>query len=201
MAQGLSASTRERILAAAVAIIDERGEAALRLMDVAAAAGITLSLITHHFGTRDNLVAEAHMVRFEGLYQRDTERIAALAETSLDATGFREALADLTAEVLDRERDIIRLRRAVSVGAAHGRPDLHAQLGDTAAGLLDEFERVIRRAQSAGLIREDLSPRALATFVHAYSFGMVIADLDQRPVPREEIAAVIDVFAAAVLAT
>jgi AcrR family transcriptional regulator len=189
---------RERILAAAVGIIDEKGEAALRLMDVASRAGITLSLITHYYGTRDNLVAEAHMVRFEGMYRRDTERIAALAASSEDGAGFRTALAALTAEVIDRGRDMVRLRRAVSVGAAHGRPKLLEQIGETAAQLLDAQEAAVAQAQQAGLMRNDLSARAIATFVHAYAFGMVIADLDVRPAARDDIAAVIDAFAAAV---
>lgn len=189
---------RERILAAAVEIIDEKGEAALRLMDVAARAGITLSLITHYYGTRDNLVAEAHMVRFEGMYRRDTERISALAASSKDGAGFRNALAALTADVLDRGRDMVRLRRAGSVGAAHGRPKLLEQIGETAAQLLDAQEAAVAQAQQAGLIRTDLSARAIATFVHAYAFGMVIADLDVRPADRDDIAAVIDVFATAV---
>jgi AcrR family transcriptional regulator len=189
---------RERILAAAVEIIDEKGEAALRLMDVAARAGITLSLITHYYGTRDNLVAQAHMVRFAGMYQQDTARIAELAASSEDGASFRAALAALTAEVVDRQRDDVRLRRVVSVGAAHGRPQLLEQIGDTAAQLIDAQEEVIRQAQDAGLMRTDLDARAIATFVHAYAFGMVVADLDTRPAAREAIAAVIDAFAATV---
>jgi AcrR family transcriptional regulator len=184
---------RERILRAAVDIIAAEGEAALRLADVAAAAGVALSLTTHYFRTRDHLVAEALAERFAGLVRDDLRRIARLVREG-DGGAFREGLTRLTADVLDRRRATQRLARIAAVGGAHGRPDLAQRLGDETAALLDELAVVIRSAQESGLVRADLDPRALATFLQAYSLGMVVADLDARPSDRADVQAVIDVF-------
>ena len=190
---------RERILRAAVEIIAAEGEAALRLADVAAAAGVALSLTTHHFRTRDHLVAEALAERFAGLVRDDLRRIARLVREG-DGGAFREGLVRLTADVLDRRRATQRLARIAAVGGAHGRPDLAQRLGEETAALLDELAVVIRSAQDAGLVRVGLDPRALATFIQAYSLGMVVADLDARPSDRAEVQAVIDVFMGSVQA-
>jgi len=193
-----SVSTRERILMCAVAIIDARGEAAMRLMDVARDAGITLSLITHYFGTRDNLVAEAQAVRFRGVTEDDAAHIAAMVAAATTPEGFRAGLSTLTSDILDRSRAEIRLARVSAVGACHGRPELLEQLGDATAELTDGMEAVIAGAQASGLIRSDIEPRALATFLQAYGFGMVVADLDHRAADRDAIRRIIDLFADAI---
>jgi AcrR family transcriptional regulator len=192
--------TRERILMSAVEIIDEHGEAALRLMDVARRAGITLSLITHYFGTRDNLVAEAHMVRFKGLTSADAKQLASVVTSASTKEEFRAALSALTADVLDSRRASIRLARISAIGAAYGRPELLSELGVTLSELNDAVTEAITTSQNAGFVRDDVDPRAVATFISAYSLGAVVADLDTRPADREQIARVIGHFADTIIA-
>ncbi|HEY9368213.1 TetR/AcrR family transcriptional regulator [Streptomyces sp.] len=53
------AERREELLRAAVAQIEERGVAAVRIADVAAALGVSNALVLYHFSTKEKLVAEA----------------------------------------------------------------------------------------------------------------------------------------------
>jgi AcrR family transcriptional regulator len=187
------ASARDRILAAAVGIVARDGEAALRLADVAAEAGVALSLTTHYFRTRDHLVAEALAARFAGLVRDDLRRVAASVDAG-DAAAFWSGVRRLTGEVLDRGRAPQRLMRLATIGGAHGRPDLAARLGEELTALLDEFGAVLAAAQARGYIRADVDARALATFIHAYTLGMVAADLDVRPSDIADVLAVADRF-------
>jgi len=50
---------REEILSATIGLIDKLGLAATRVTDVAAALDISPSLVFYHFGTKDELIAEA----------------------------------------------------------------------------------------------------------------------------------------------
>ena len=50
---------REEILLTAIAQVEEVGLAAVRVSDVATALGISTGLVFYHFGTKDQLVAEA----------------------------------------------------------------------------------------------------------------------------------------------
>jgi AcrR family transcriptional regulator len=51
--------TRGTILSAAIKQIAANGYQAVRLRDIAKAAGVSIGLLQHHFGTRDELVGEA----------------------------------------------------------------------------------------------------------------------------------------------
>ena len=62
---------REEILTATVDLVDRLGLAAVRVADVAAELGVSASLVFYHFGTKDDLVAEA----FAHAVERDLGRI------------------------------------------------------------------------------------------------------------------------------
>jgi AcrR family transcriptional regulator len=74
---------REEILLTAIAQVEEVGLAAVRVSDVASALGISTGLVFYHFGTKDELVAEA----FTYAVERDLaamERAAARRGSVLD---------------------------------------------------------------------------------------------------------------------
>jgi AcrR family transcriptional regulator len=184
-------SARERILRAAMDVIGERGEAALRVTDIAETAGVALGLIHHHFGSRDGLVSEAQARRFAGTVREDLDRIEALVGRPGSGEELAAALAALTSDVVDRGRAERRLVRSATVGAALGRPDLREVLAAETTEMLDRMTVIIERARDAGIVRRGIDARAFATFVFAYAFGMVIADLDERPSDPTTLADVI----------
>lgn len=183
---------RDRILAAAVEIVGRAGEAGLRFVDVAEQAGVAISAITHHFATREGLLNEVHARRYAGLTETDLEGAKALAVESRDRTHLEAGISALTDAVVDAARAQVRLDRIVSLGAIHGRPDLAAKVRQTATALIDALAMTITIAQARGLIERKLEPRVLATFLQAYAVGMIVTDLDETPVPREDLARFID---------
>lgn len=177
---------RRRILAAAIEVLETEGEAALRVVTIAEQAEVVPGLINHHFGTRDGLVAEAQRHRFAGASEKDQQKLAKLVGRNPTRDEFLGALASLTREIASRRRAGVRLARTAMVGAAHGRPQLLAELSVTSTEVTDGLTVIVQKAQLAGFIRLDLDPRAIATFIQAYSFGLVLADLDtQRPSAAE----------------
>jgi AcrR family transcriptional regulator len=62
---------REEILTAMTELLDRVGLAAVRVSDVAAALGVSPSLVFYHFGTKDALVADA----FAHAVNRDLQRL------------------------------------------------------------------------------------------------------------------------------
>lgn len=62
---------RDEILTATVDLVDRLGLAAVRVGDVASELGVSASLVFYHFGTKDDLVAEA----FAHAVERDLARI------------------------------------------------------------------------------------------------------------------------------
>ncbi len=192
MENGHDAPGRRRILEAAKQVIASDGEAALRILDIAAEAEVAQGLINHHFGSRDGLVTAAQRERFAGEADRDRERLMRLIGSDPTREQFIEGIAKVTRDVVKRARRDARLDRAAMVGAAHGRPEYREQLGPIVAGLIDGLTHVVSHAQAAGFVQKDLDPRAVATFIQAYAFGFVLADLDERRVPESALAEVID---------
>lgn len=186
---------RERIIAVAMATLEERGEAALRFADIAEAADVALSVITHHFGTREGLIAELHARRFASISARDHEALQRLAESATTISEFAAGVAAITAATFDDSRSADRFARVVSIGAMHGRPDLAVAIREEATAMIDRVTQVIVTGQHRGLVATDVDPRALATFIRAYALGMVERYLDERPTSKE---AVVDVVLRAV---
>ena len=199
MANPARVGGRERILAAALETLETEGEAAVRFVDVGERAGVAISVITHHFGSREGLIEELHALRFHGLVTKDLESLAHLNRTARDRDTYLAGLAQVTAEIVDAARHSTRLTRIVSIGGAHGRPELAARIRREATLLLDQLTALFIAGQARGFLDRSINARAGATFIQAYALGMIIADLDETPAERDDIAAVIARVTAALM--
>ena len=128
-----SVSTRDRLLEAAIAVIDEHGEVGVRVTEISDAAGVTRPSLYHFFGSREGLIVAAQAERYRrsiGYSNRDLRAVLATATTR-----------DEYIKVLDRllrtfgaPDGIARRRvRREAIGAAVFRPEL--------ARLIDEIDR------------------------------------------------------------
>ncbi|UNK43851.1 TetR/AcrR family transcriptional regulator [Luteimonas sp. S4-F44] len=131
---------RERILAAAEAVFLEKGAGA-SLEDVAKRAGVGIGTLYRRFPTREALLAAACSARFVSLAESSRAR-----STALDPNrALRAYLEDLVADTI-LYRDL-----AASLGTV-------LQKGGTPGcdAMTEEGQRLLRRAQDAGTIRQDV---------------------------------------------
>ena len=187
------------MLQSAAELIAERGEAQVRLVDVADRSGMSIGAIQHYFRSRERLIAEAQLQRFVGPARADIEAIDAMLNSASSPDEARGAVGAITRAVVDRSRAEQRMERLSSLSAAHGRPDVYQTVKAQVSELSEQFAASIRGLQAKGLVRGDVDPMALGVFVQAYALGMVIADLLEPGVPSESLAAVVDLFTDAVL--
>jgi AcrR family transcriptional regulator len=181
---------KTRILNAAIAQIDAHGEGSVRVLDIADAAEVTPALISHHFGSRDGLVAAAHAHRFETMLADDVAILFQVIEAS---TNRHDAASSLTASltsVSSRHRAPNRLRRLSALAAAHGRPGLHIELSHTVAELIDAIAGLVELCQSKRIFRTELDARATATILLSMGLGAFAADLDATPATQRDLEAV-----------
>jgi AcrR family transcriptional regulator len=187
-------SARDEILRVAIEIIDEHGEAALRMADVAERAGVAIALISHHFMSREGLITEAQMARFRRQPFLDNVRIEAGVMATRDLAAFRAGMRALTDEVVGSARAAFRMERVTVIAASFGRHDLTERLRQATGEITEGLERVIALAQRVGFVRADLDSRAVALAVQAYAIGLVIADLDPERPDDARLAEVIEAF-------
>jgi AcrR family transcriptional regulator len=115
-------ATRQRMLGAAVQLFAERGLGSTSVRDVAGAAGVSLAMVHHYFGSKDELydacidATYAELSAMKGLLALELASAAPLAELFARAvvTSFRFAREHRTAVRL-------LVRAAVSSGELHPR--------------------------------------------------------------------------------
>ena len=79
---------REEMLATTVELVDRIGLASTRVADVAMELGVSRSLVFYHFGTKDDLIAEA----FAYAVERDLARLDKAAEVADPVERLRRVL-------------------------------------------------------------------------------------------------------------
>ena len=133
---------REKVLAAARAVFSEQGRDA-QMDDVARRAGVGVGTVYRHFPTKEALI--------EALMVSAFETIAAAATAALDVEDPWEAFAS----VLWRGAETMAGDRALSEVFA-SIPGATESVMPTVEGLTETMGRIIRRAQAAGVLRDDV---------------------------------------------
>jgi AcrR family transcriptional regulator len=178
---------RERLLRVAIRHLETSSAESLRVGDIAKEAGVAVGLIRHYFGNRDGLLALAQQQRIIGATQQDIVSSQAALADAADLEQLIDGIRRTARLTVDRGRAEVRLSRFAAISTAHGRPEVRDGIGATLSQLIDEMTALIADARKRGIVGGGRSPRAIATFIQAYSLGLLIHDLDPEPCDDEEL--------------
>ena len=160
------ADRKTAILDAAIAVIANRGVRGLRVEEVAKEAGVAVSLLYYHFGTRDGLV--------RATLDHANERAAAApdgeegAETGFDAVE-RTLLGELGAAPDVRQTSVV---WGEVLASAVFEPGLRDQLRAANATWVSLVADRIRAGQADGSVRADRDPQGSAERLTALVDGL-----------------------------
>lgn len=192
-AEAATDSTRARILATVIETLEQGGEQAVRIRDVAASVGIAVGAVYHHFDGREGLIAAARVAQFERVLGGDVEAIRDLVQRSATVDELRAGMHFLTRAAHSEARAPLRRLRAEVTGVARHNPTLAAALSETQDRRTSELADSVAVAQSAGLVRPELDPRSVATLLQAVTLGLVLNDINlAQPVDEESWFELID---------
>ncbi len=145
---------RAALLAAGEALLARHG-ATMPFEDVAREAGVGKGTLYRHFPTRDHLVAALMEDRFDLLREE--------ADALLTSEEPMEAVARWL-----RDFDRYPLRsRGLSVRVGEGLSDDTSAVSTACQPMKESFRRLLRRAQDAGLARDDVDVSELLTVIAA----------------------------------
>ncbi len=178
--------TQKKILDEAVRLVDERGEAGVRIQDIQTAVGVTAPSIYHFFGSREGLVREAQLVRVRRSFDTNDELLDAALGSVTNAEQMREALTDFLAKFFAPERAVERRRRAAALGSFEGRPELAERFAEVVASYVEKRAQRLEPFQAKGWIRADLDLRAFNYWMIGFIFGRFYVEVghDSRPYPE-----------------
>jgi AcrR family transcriptional regulator len=171
--------TRDRILAAAITDIAERGWAGIRTRTVAERAGVNSALVHYHFGSMDDL-------RFEAAASVFGELAKALAESAFGAPSLTEGVAE-TIEALAGIDPDVPVWQVLMEAFVH--TPREPRLGELTRGVLDTYRAGLRSQIDQAIAAGDLAPETdaegLAVALAAMLDGLglheyVDPDLDVR---------------------
>lgn len=172
-----ASDTRSRMLERAVTVLEDEGEQAIRVRDVAAAAGVRYSAVDHHFGGRDGLIEAAHLES----YRRDLSMSMVEATAAFDAattsTEFVSIVEAIVVQNMGAARAPARRRRAIALGAAATRPQLALRLRELESDYVAAFSRMLENPRRAGWIAPDLDIRAFATLYIGFVSSRFIIEM------------------------
>ena len=173
----ISETTRTRIINAAIAMMDEGGESAVRLGAIAENLGIKEPSIYHHFTNRTELINAAYVEWYWQCLKTDipVEAMMVLVETKDD---YVRALRKTMEWSYQPERHHARAIRLSVLGAAQRNPDLAIAINDINKKFLATIADAALVAQQKGWVRTDLDPMAMAYWLHGQIIGRVVAEMD-----------------------
>lgn len=178
--------TAAAIVREAKAIIDERGEAALRVTELAERCGVAPSVLYHHFRDRDDIVAAVRVAEFTARVEADSAQIGDMALSADNLAQILSVLVDDMADPRNEERRQYRHERMQALVAARLNPDLQQRLTEAQAQLSQVITDAVQKAQAAGLLDEALDPTAMAFLFEVIPLGTALATVYGDNLPSAE---------------
>lgn len=166
----VATSSRERMLEAAIAVIETDGEAGVRVDRIAEAANVAKPSLYHFFTNRDGLIVAAQAER----YRRSLVFGLHLLVEPVQRAQSRDEFAMLLRNLIRSFRDpagVARRRQRIQVlGSAASRPELRRMIREVEDQAAAETAGVFRIAQERGWI----TTRFDLTIVAHWWFGVML---------------------------
>jgi AcrR family transcriptional regulator len=178
----MAMNSRQRLLEAAITAIENGGEAALRVDEVAAAAEITKPSLYHHFGDRDGLVAAAQAERFRRLMMLGTDQALDVVRSVSSVDEFVATFPGLVGIGAGEAGARRRAARAAVLGSATSRPELTREIRKVMVLAAEQLAEFFRIGKERGLIGGDFDADAMAVWWLAVLAGRHLVDVvdDER---------------------
>lgn len=153
--------TRQRLLEVAIAMVEERGEAGLRVDEVAALAGFTKPVVYHYFGDREGLVIAAQAERYQRSLQYGLSNLADEAIRCTTANEFVHLVHRWLRSFFSHEGAARRTFRIDVLGSAVSRPELRSVVQRANEAQAEGVAQLARLAHARGWMPRRFDPLAV----------------------------------------
>ena len=164
---------------ATVDLLERLPEQRVTIEAIRRRSGVSQGSLTHHFGTRDALIAAAHVERYVRTCARDEAflRTHGFASPTVAAEHFLDSLITILTAMASAERHHLRWMRMSSIAAAFGDDDLTSTLSDAYTSLTTKLAAIVESAQRSGIADPDVDARTIALVMTTHARGLVLDDL------------------------
>ena len=177
--------TKQLLLDTAISLIDEFGPQGFTVDNLLDASKISKGSLYHHFEDFHDVIEQAQVARFARFVDEDIRVLTSLLTSASSREDLGQRFADVVLGSASPGRSEARADRASIVGMARHSKKFADSLAIEQQRLTDSLADVAREMQERGWISADLDVVALATFVQAYSLGVVLNDVTEKPISVE----------------
>ncbi len=177
--------TKQLLLDTAISLIDEFGPQGFTVDNLLDASKISKGSLYHHFEDFHDVIEQAQVARFARFVDEDIQVLTSLLTSASSREDLGQRFADVVLGSASPGRAEARADRASIVGMARHSKKFADSLAIEQQRLTDSLADVAREMQERGWISADLDVVALATFVQAYSLGVVLNDVTEKPISVE----------------
>ena len=173
-------STKERLIEAAISIIEADGEVAIRVDQVAERAGFTKPVLYHHFDDREAIIAAAQAERFRRALEFGWDDLVSPLQTAGSAEEFFEVVKTWFNRNITDEGEMRRRFRAGVFGSALTRPALMQSVVETNRFHANRVAASLEMAQAKGWISPNVSAQDLANWWIGLIFSRFFFEIDKE---------------------
>ncbi len=176
------------VILATVKRLEDGGEAAVNIKDLAVETGVSYGAIYHHFKDRDGLIRAAQFERLRQQPGGDIVSLGAALDTQGDLVDFVLAIRAISMSIADPQRAKVRLVRSSVISSSLNNPELRAALTELESGVMVELAALVAKAQQLGIADPTLDPKAVAVYIEALSYGIVLMEFMEDPPTPDAVA-------------
>ncbi len=174
---GPRSANAQAILELAIEMIDERGEAGIRVQELSDSVGVAITTLYRFFGSRDGLIEAAQAERYKRQLLIDVERLSIGLDLCRDADDFRLVVERTVERLMFDDLRQQRLRRINALGSAQSRPELLGALAGAQDDVNCAMADVLASARDRGWIRADLDLHSFAAWLSGITCARVLIEL------------------------
>jgi AcrR family transcriptional regulator len=176
------------VIMATVRRLEDGGESAVNIKEIAAETGVSYGAIYHHFNDRDGLIRAAQFERLRQQPGGDIVELGAAINSHADLVDFVSAIRAIASSIADPQRAKVRLVRSSVISSSLNNPDLRTALTELESGVMEQIALLVARAQELGIADPTLDPKAVAVYIEALSYGIVLMEFMEDPPTPDAVA-------------
>ena len=187
----------DAVVEAAMAALEREGESGVRIAEICDVTGVSYGTVYHHFGDRAGLIRAAQFKRLVGQPGQHIADFAAALDADDPAAGFIDGLLAICRRIADPSEGPVRLVRTSVLASCQGDPEFMPAVTELETKVMTDLVDVVKRAQAIGIADPALDPLALAAYISAVAYGLVLLEVNEhRPDPDRLAEVILRGFAA-----
>ena len=167
-------------------MIEEGGDNAFRVTDLAARCDVAIGLLYHYYKDRDGLIAAVRESQFLARIESDVEMLSDIVSHQGNADEILKILVDDMSDPRNKIRNEFRLDRMDALVAARHNPDLMQRLTNAEARLSAEIVAAVQQAKIDGLVDPVVDDKALAFMLEVIPLGTALSNVYGDYLPEPE---------------